>query len=234
MFLGGVNVKKILVADDEALIRRLVRDFLKKAGYETVEAIDGNDAVAKFLSHKDIDLVVCDIMMPVLDGWEVCKKIRQTSSIPIIVLTARTQEFDELVSFESGADDFVTKPFSPSVLVKRIEALLRRAQEKPEVNSKDIITIGSLRLNSPAHSFTLDGVELELTIKEYNILEKFVRSPNRIFSRENLLETVWGLDFVGDARTVDSHVSRLKSKLGAFGEEHLKTVYGVGYKIEVN
>lgn len=234
MFLGGVNVKKILVADDEALIRRLVRDFLKKAGYETVEAIDGNDAVAKFLSHKDIDLVVCDIMMPVLDGWEVCKKIRQISSIPIIVLTARTQEFDELVSFESGADDFVTKPFSPSVLVKRIEALLRRAQEKPEVNSKDIITIGSLRLNSPAHSFTLDGVELELTIKEYNILEKFVRSPNRIFSRENLLETVWGLDFVGDARTVDSHVSRLKSKLGAFGEEHLKTVYGVGYKIEVN
>ncbi len=227
-------MKKILVADDEALIRRLVCDFLKKAGYETVEAVDGLDAISKFSVHKDIALVVCDIMMPGVDGWEVCKKIRQTSSIPIVVLTARTQEFDELVSFESGADDFVTKPFSPSVLVKRVEALLRRAQDKPDVNSKDIITIGPLRLNSPAHSFTLDGVELELTIKEYNILEKFVRSPNRIFSRENLLETVWGMDFVGDARTVDSHVSRLKSKLGAFGEEHLKTVYGVGYKIEVN
>ncbi len=227
-------MSKILIADDEALIRRLVCDFLKNSGYETVEAVDGLDAIEKFKANSDISLVVCDIMMPELDGWEVVKKIRETSSVPIIVLTARTQEFDEIVSFESGADDFVTKPFSPTILVKRIQALLKRADAKPAENSNDIITVDNLVLNIPAHSVTLSGRELDLTIKEYNILLKLMKSPGRIYSRDNLLDDIWGLDFTGDARTVDSHVARLRTKLGVWGENHLKTVYGAGYKIEVN
>ena len=227
-------MSKILIADDEALIRRLVCDFLKNSGYETVEAVDGLDAIEKFKANSDISLVVCDIMMPELDGWEVVKKIRETSSVPIIVLTARTQEFDEIVSFESGADDFVTKPFSPTILVKRIQALLKRADAKTAENSNDIITVDNLVLNIPAHSVTLSGRELDLTIKEYNILLKLMKSPGRIYSRDNLLDDIWGLDFTGDARTVDSHVARLRTKLGVWGENHLKTVYGAGYKIEVN
>lgn len=227
-------MSKILIADDEALIRRLVCDFLKNSGYETVEAVDGLDAIEKFKANSDISLVVCDIMMPEMDGWEVVKKIRETSSVPIIVLTARTQEFDEIVSFESGADDFVTKPFSPTILVKRIQALLKRADAKPAENSNDIITVDNLTLNIPAHSVTISSRELDLTIKEYNILLKLMKSPGRIYSRDNLLDDIWGLDFTGDARTVDSHVARLRTKLGVWGENHLKTVYGAGYKIEVN
>ncbi len=227
-------MSKILIADDEALIRRLVCDFLKNSGYETVEAVDGLDAIEKFKANSDISLVVCDIMMPEMDGWEVVKKIRETSSVPIIVLTARTQEFDEIVSFESGADDFVTKPFSPTILVKRIQALLKRADAKPAENSNEVITIDNLTLNIPAHSVTISSRELDLTIKEYNILLKLMKSPGRIYSRDNLLDDIWGLDFTGDARTVDSHVARLRTKLGVWGENHLKTVYGAGYKIEVN
>ena len=227
-------MSKILIADDEALIRRLVCDFLKNSGYETVEAVDGLDAIEKFKANSDISLVVCDIMMPEMDGWEVVKKIRETSSVPIIVLTARTQEFDEIVSFESGADDFVTKPFSPTILVKRIQALLKRADAKPAENSNEVITIDNLTLNIPAHSVTISSRELDLTIKEYNILLKLMKSPGRIYSSDNLLDDIWGLDFTGDARTVDSHVARLRTKLGVWGENHLKTVYGAGYKIEVN
>jgi DNA-binding response OmpR family regulator len=226
-------VPKILVADDEALIRRLVGDFLKKSGYDVIEAADGKEAVLKFRETKDISLVVCDIMMPEMDGWEVCREIRRTSNVPIIVLTARTQEFDELVSFESGADDFVTKPFSPTVLVKRIEALLKRAARETHSISSDAITIDGLVLNTAAHTVTLSGRELELTIKEYGILERLMRNPERLFSRDKLLDDIWGVDFEGDPRTVDSHVARLRVKLGEWGELHLKTVYGAGYKIEV-
>lgn len=227
-------MKKILVADDEARIRRLVCDFLKNAGYETVEADNGKEAIDKFTSSGDIDLVICDIMMPEADGWEVCRKIRETSSIPVLMLTARSQEFDELRSFESGADDFVTKPFSPVILVKRVEALLKRSQNAtPSSSQKEIIAINSLVIDIPAHKITLDGITLELTVKEHNILVKLAGNPGRIYSREQLLDSIWGVDFVGDARTVDSHVARLRTKLGSWGETHLKTVYGVGYKIEV-
>lgn len=226
-------MKRILVADDEARIRRLVCDFLKNAGYETLEAFDGRDAIEKFFSSDSIDLVVCDIMMPEYDGWEVCKKIRETSSVPILVLTARSQEFDELMSFESGADDYVTKPFSPVVLVKRIEALLKRSQGKTAPSSKDIISIDSLVIDIPAHTVSYNGSHIELTIKEHKILIKLSENPGRIYSREQLLDSIWGVDFVGDPRTVDSHVARLRTKLGLWGENHLKTVYGVGYKIEV-
>ncbi len=226
-------MKRILIADDEARIRRLVCDFLKIAGYETVEAVDGKDAIEKFFSIGNIDLVVCDIMMPEYDGWEVSKKIRESSSVPILVLTARSQEFDELMSFESGADDYVTKPFSPSVLVKRIEALLKRSQGRTAPASGEIISIDGLVIDIPAHTVTNSGVSVDLTIKEHNILIKLASNTGRIYSREQLLDSIWGVDFVGDPRTVDSHVARLRTKLGSWGEAHLKTVYGVGYKIEV-
>ncbi len=226
-------MKRILIADDEARIRRLVCDFLKNAGFETVEAVDGKDAIEKFFSAGTFDLVVCDIMMPEYDGWEVCKKIRESSSVPILVLTARSQEFDELMSFESGADDYVTKPFSPVVLVKRAEALIKRSQAKTVQNSDEIIMIDGLIIDLPAHTVTANGSSVELTIKEHNILVKLSSNPGRIYSREQLLDSIWGVDFIGDPRTVDSHVARLRTKLGPWGEAHLKTVYGVGYKIEV-
>lgn len=224
-------MKKILVADDEARIRRLVCDFLKNAGFETVEAADGNEAINNFFECGDIDLVICDIMMPGADGWEVCRKIRESASVPFLMLTARSQEFDELMSFESGADDFVTKPFSPSVLVKRVEALLKRSESK-KADSSDIIRLDGLAVDIPAHSVSLGGETLDLTIKEYGILVKLISNINRIFSRDSLLDDVWGIDFEGDHRTVDSHVARLRTKLGSWGETHLKTVYGAGYKIE--
>ncbi len=224
---------KILIADDEALIRRLVRDFLNKAGYETVEAVNGLDAIEIFSNTKDIDLVICDIMMPEADGWEVCKKIRETSSVPLLMLTARSQEFDELMSFESGADDFVTKPFSPTILVKRVEALLKRASASKSSNSEDIIEIDGLVINLPAHTVVLNGNSVELTIKEHNILVKLAANKGRIYSRDRLLDDIWGIDFAGDPRTVDSHVARLRTKLGLWGDTYLKTVYGAGYKIEV-
>lgn len=227
-------MSRILVADDEALIRRLVCDFLKNSGYETVEAVDGRDAIEKFAADKNISLVVCDIMMPEVDGWEVCREIRKTSSVPIIVLTARSQEFDEIASFESGADDFVTKPFSPTVLTKRIQALLKRAESSSAVSNSDIIEIDGLVLNIPGHSVTLNGKDLELTIKEYNLLLKFLKNPGRIFSRDALIDDIWGIDFEGDSRTVDSHIARLRTKLGEWSDNHFRSVYGAGYKIEVN
>ena len=226
-------MKKILVADDEARIRRLVCDFLKNSGYETVEAVDGKDAVEKFFACGDISLVICDIMMPEADGWEVCSKIRESSTVPFLMLTARSQEFDELRSFESGADDFVTKPFSPVVLVKRVEALLKRTQNTSATKPKDIISISGLIIDIPAHKITINGEALELTVKEHNILVKLAGNTGRIYSREQLLDSIWGVDFIGDPRTVDSHVARLRTKLGIWGETHLRTVYGVGYKIEV-
>ncbi len=226
-------MKRILVADDEARIRRLVCDFLKNAGYETIEAVDGKEAIEKFFSVGSIDLVICDIMMPEADGWEVTRKIRESSSVPILVLTARSQEFDELMSFESGADDYVTKPFSPGVLVKRVEAILKRSKPSQTEND-DVISIDGLVIDIPAHTVTNNLAPVELTIKEHNILVKLAKSHGRIFSREQLLDSIWGIDFVGDPRTVDSHVARLRTKLGEWGEAHLKTVYGVGYKIEVD
>ncbi len=227
-------MKKILIADDEARIRRLVCDFLRSKEYETIEAADGTEAISLFRSEENIDLVICDIMMPGADGWEVCKKIRETSSVPILMLTARSQEFDELMSFESGADDFVTKPFSPTVLVKRVEALLKRSEGKSSASSDEIINISGLTIDIPGHVVTNNGSQVELTIKEHNILVKLASNTGRIFSREQLLDDIWGFDFTGDPRTVDSHVARLRTKLGSWGDEHLKTVYGVGYKIEVS
>ena len=224
-------MERILVADDEQKIRKLVGDFLKKSGYDVIEAEDGDDAFRLFqLNKNDISLMILDIMMPGLNGWEVCRKVRETSDIPVIMLTARSEEFDILTGYENGADDYVTKPFSPGVLVKRVEALLRRVGGGSSVISEK--TVSKLVFNDEAHEVRLEGKEVDLTLKEYKILKKFLESLGRVFSREQLLDSIWGFDFSGDIRTVDSHVARLRTKLGEWGNKHLKTVYGIGYKIE--
>ena len=224
-------MKKIIVADDEARIRRLVCDFLASEGYEPLEANDGDVALELFAAHDDIAAIILDVMMPNIDGWETCKRIRKTSNVPRLMLTARSEEFDELVGFEVGADDYVTKPFSPSVLMKRIAALIRRSSGEAQ-NPSETTTLDGLTADETAHVITLDNHALELTLKEYNILLKLLSSVGRVFSREQLLDDIWGYDYAGDIRTVDSHVARLRTKLGKWGETHLKTVYGIGYKIE--
>lgn len=226
-------MKKIIVADDEMRIRKLVGDFLKREGYEPVEAENGQQALDIYESQKDdVALLILDIMMPEYNGWEVCRKIRESSDVPIILLTARSEEFDELTGYEAGADDYVTKPFSPSVLMKRVAALLRRCDGTAKTRNGK--SISNLIINEEAHEVHLNGTELELTLKEYNILLKLMENPGRVYSREQLLDSIWGYDYVGDIRTVDSHVARLRTKLGEWGIKHLKTVYGIGYKIEEN
>lgn len=222
-------MKKILVADDEELIMNLVFDFLRRDGYEPLSATDGEEALEVFNANPDIALVILDIMMPKIDGWEVCRTIRQTSSVPVIMLTARSQEFDELTGFEAGADDYVTKPCSPSVLMKRVAALLKRDSGKAV---STVFQIGDLKLDAEAHDVWLNGSSVMLTLKEYSILYKLISNPGRVFSREQLLDNIWGFDFDGDMRTVDSHVARLRTKLGEWGSKHIKTIYGTGYKIE--
>ena len=222
-------MKKIIVADDEQLIRKLVCDFLKKEGYETLEAEDGSEAVELFKANPDCKLMILDIMMPEIDGWEVCRIIRKSSDVPIILLTARSQEFDQLTGFEAGADDYVTKPFSPSVLVKRVEALLKRKGYDPETGK---IFLDTLVLDKQAHSVTLADKQISLTLKEFELLEKLMSSLDRVFSREQLLDDIWGYTYEGDTRTVDSHLARLRTKLGEWGERHIITVYGLGYKLD--
>lgn len=224
-------MERIIVADDEQKIRKLVGDFLRKSGYNVLEAEDGDEAYALYNDNKSsVSLLILDIMMPGLNGWEVTRRIRETSDVPIILLSARSEEFDVLTGYENGADDYVTKPFSPGILVKRVEALLRRSNQNAAAQNEK--QLSDLVFNDKAHEVRLDGKEIDLTLKEYNILKKFLEAPGRVFSREQLLDSVWGFDFTGDVRTVDSHVARLRTKLGEWGNKHLKTVYGIGYKIE--
>ena len=223
-------MKKIIVADDERHIRRLVCDFLTNEGYEALDAADGDAALELFRRNRDTAALILDVMMPNMDGWAVCREIRKTSSVPILLLTARSEEFDQLMGFEVGADDYVTKPFSPSVLMKRVAVLLRHAESAAVSDRQN--ELDSLRVDEAAHVVTLDGRALELTLKEYKILLKLLSSVGRVFTREQLLDDIWGLDYEGDARTVDSHVARLRTKLGDWGSRHLKTVYGTGYKID--
>ena len=227
-------MSKILIADDEQLIRRLESDFLKKAGHEVLEAEDGEQALRVFKSNPDIALVMLDIMMPGLDGWEVCREIRKTSSVPVMLVSARAQDFDQITGFEAGADDYVTKPFSPAVLVKRVDALIKRAgaEERNSSGGKKELVFGELTIRPEAHEVLLCGGITELTLKEYNILIKLASAPGRVFTREQLLDEIWGMDYFGDIRTVDSHVARLRTKLGSWGADNIKTVYGTGYKIE--
>lgn len=226
-------MSKILVADDEQLIRKLIGDCLKKEGHEVIEAENGSVALKMFERNKDTDLALLDIMMPEVDGWEVCRRIREKSGIPIILVSARAQDFDQIMGFESGADDYVTKPFSLAVLMHRIDALLERGN-KPSKSSaeKGDVALGSLLIKPTAHEVILDGERVELTLKEFKVLLKLCSSPGRVYSRDNLLDELWGIDYAGENRTVDSHVARLRTKLGKWGEEHIKTVYGTGYKAD--
>ncbi len=222
-------MSKIIVADDEQLIRKLLGDFLRKENHTVLEAEDGEKAIELFKKNPDTGLLILDIMMPEIDGWEVCRKIRRISDVPVMMLTARSQDFDQITGFEAGADDYVTKPFSPAVIVKRVEALLRRKSANRAENSNNY---WGLAIDPSAHEIRIDGKEVELTLKEFKILEMLLSSVGRAYSREQLLDSVWGFDYFGDTRTVDSHVARLRTKLGSWGESHLKTVYGVGYKIQ--
>lgn len=222
--------KKILIADDEERIVKLVSDFLNAAGYETVSAADGREALEVFSANPDIKLAVIDIMMPEIDGWEVTREIRKQSNIPVIMLSARAEEFDLLTGFESGIDEYVTKPFSPAVLVKRVDALLKRSSGQPL--SGDEVKRG-LVIDNDAFTAYIDGTALELTLKEFELLSYLYENAGRVLTRDQLLNAIWGYDYLGDSRTVDSHIARLRTKLGDYGVSHLKTIYGMGYKLDI-
>ena len=225
---------KILIADDEELIRKLIGDCLTKNGHTILEAEDGEKAIELFNSNPDINLAMLDIMMPEIDGWQVCRKIRETSGIPVILVSARSQDFDQIMGFESGADDYVTKPFSLAVLVRRVESLLQRGGVQiPTKAKKDTedIEIDGLIIKPVAHEVLINNNPIELTLKEFNILSKMCKHQGRVYSRDKLLDEIWGLDYVGDIRTVDSHVARLRTKLGEWGNKNIVTIYGTGYKV---
>ncbi|WP_455720805.1 response regulator transcription factor [Agathobacter sp.] len=221
---------KILVVDDESRMRKLVRDFLVREGYEVLEAGDGEEALDIFYADKDISLLVLDVMMPKLDGWEVCRQIRKTSKVPIIMLTAKGDEQDELNGFEIGADEYISKPFSPKILVARVTALLRRANKIGE--AADITEAGGIVMDKTAHTVSIDGQMIDLSVKEFELLDYFMSNAGIALSRERILDSVWSYDYFGDARTIDTHVKKLRSKMGEKGD-YIKTVWGMGYKFEV-
>lgn len=219
---------KILVVDDESRMRKLVRDFLVKSHYEVVEASDGEEALTLFFEKNDIDLVILDVMMPKMDGWQVCREIRAYSKVPIIMLTAKSDERDELLGFELGVDEYISKPFSPKILVARVEAILRRTGSAA---AEMIVEAGGIRLDKQAHSVTVEGKTIDLSYKEFELLAYFMENKGIALSREKILNSVWNYDYFGDARTIDTHVKKLRSKMGAKGEL-IKTIWGMGYKFE--
>lgn len=221
---------KILVVDDESRMRKLVRDFLVRQNYEVLEAGDGEDALDIFYEDKDIALIILDVMMPKMNGWEVCKEIRETSKVPIIMLTAKSDESDELMGFDLGVDEYISKPFSPKILVARVEAILRRANKIGA--AAENISIGGIVLDKAAHMVTIDGERIELSFKEFELLSYFMENAGIALSREKILNHVWNYDYFGDARTIDTHVKKLRSKMGAKGD-YIKTIWGMGYKFEV-
>ena len=220
---------KILVVDDEVRMRKLVKDFLSIKGFTVLEAGDGEEAVDLFFAQKDISLIILDVMMPKMDGWEVLKTIRKYSKIPVIMLTARSEERDELQGFSLGVDEYISKPFSPKILVARVEAILRRSN----VAVSEITSVGGISIDKAAHQVTIDGKEIELSFKEFELLSYFVENQGIALSREKILNNVWNYDYFGDARTIDTHVKKLRSKMGEKGE-YIKTIWGMGYKFEVS
>lgn len=218
---------KILVADDESRMRKLVKDFLIKSNFEVLEAEDGSQALDLFYATKDIALIILDVMMPKMDGFEVCREIRQTSQVPIIMLTAKGDERDELQGFQLGVDEYITKPFSPKILVARVEALLRRTNQAEET---ELLEYGGIVVDKTAHSVTIDGKPIDLSFKEFELLTYFMENKGIALSREKILNHVWNYDYFGDARTIDTHVKKLRSKLGDKGDL-IKTIWGVGYKM---
>ncbi|MGN0372833.1 MAG: response regulator transcription factor [Enterocloster sp.] len=224
-----MNGLKILVVDDEARMRKLVKDFLVNKGFTVIEAGDGEEAVDIFFAQKDISLILLDVMMPKMDGWEVLKTIRKFSQVPVIMLTARSEERDELQGFALGVDEYISKPFSPKILVARVDAILRRSNAV----SSDILSIGGIRVDKAAHQVTIDNREIELSFKEFELLCYFMENQGIALSREKILNNVWNYDYFGDARTIDTHVKKLRSKMGEKGD-YIKTIWGMGYKFEVS
>ena len=220
---------KILVVDDESRMRKLVKDFLVRQGYTVLEAADGMEAMDYFYEDKDIALIILDVMMPKMDGWQVCREIRMHSKVPIIMLTARSEERDELQGFDLGVDEYISKPFSPKILVARVEAILRRTQGN---GNTDEISAGGIVVDKAAHTVMSDGSPVDLSFKELDLLTYFIENQGIALSREKILNNVWNYDYFGDARTIDTHVKKLRSKLGDKGE-YIKTIWGMGYKFEV-
>ncbi len=221
---------KILVVDDESRMRKLVRDFLVKQDFEVLEAGDGEAALDVFYQEKNIAMMILDVMMPKMNGWEVCREVRENSKVPIIMLTAKGDESDELMGFELGVDEYISKPFSPKILVARVEAILRRANKLMEGQA---VETGGIIIDKAAHLVTVDGTRVELSYKEFELLSYFVENQGIALSREKILNHVWNYDYFGDARTIDTHVKKLRSKMGAKGD-YIKTIWGMGYKFEVS
>lgn len=219
---------KLLVVDDESRMRKLVKDFLTKENYLVLEAENGEMAVDAFYENKDIALIILDVMMPKMDGWQVCKEIRKYSNVPIIMLTAKGDERDELMGFELGVDEYISKPFSPKILVARVGAVLRRANALEEGS----LMVGGIEINKEAHEVSIDGQNIDLSFKEFELLSYFIANQGVALSRERILNNVWNYDYFGDARTIDTHVKKLRSKMGEKGE-YIKTIWGMGYKFEV-
>ena len=224
-----MDTLKILVVDDESRMRKLVKDFLTKKNFQVLEAGNGEEAMDIFYEEKDIALIILDVMMPKMDGWEVCREIRKNSKVPIIMLTARSDERDELLGFDLGVDEYISKPFSPKILVARVEAILRRTGQN---NPEDVISAGGIVIDKAAHLATVDGKPMELSFKEFELLTYFLENQGIALSREKILNNVWNYDYFGDARTIDTHVKKLRSKLGEKGD-YIKTIWGMGYKFEV-
>lgn len=222
--------RKILIVDDEERMRKLVRDFLVKKNFAVVEAADGSEALDLFFADSEISLVILDVMMPKLDGFACAKEIRAYSKVPIIMLTAKGQERDELQGFEIGVDEYISKPFSPKVLVARVEAILRRTGKEPD---EELLEAGGVVLNRSAHTVTIDGQNVDLSYKEFELLSYFMENRGIALSRETILDHVWNYDYFGDTRTIDTHVKKLRSKMGEKGEL-IKTIWGMGYKFETN
>lgn len=225
-----MDTLKILVVDDESRMRKLVKDFLTKKNFQVLEAGNGEEAMDIFYAEKDIALIILDVMMPKMDGWEVCREIRKNSKVPIIMLTARSDERDELLGFDLGVDEYISKPFSPKILVARVEAILRRTGQN---NPEEIVSAGGIVIDKAAHLATVDGKPMELSFKEFELLTYFLENQGIALSREKILNSVWNYDYFGDARTIDTHVKKLRSKMGDKGE-YIKTVWGMGYKFEVD
>lgn len=225
-----MNKLKILVVDDESRMRKLVKDFLTMQGYEVMEAADGSEAVDLYFANQDIALIILDVMMPKMDGWQVCREIREYSKVPIIMLTARADERDELQGFQLGVDEYISKPFSPKILVARVEAILRRTNQ---FNEDEVLVCADVVLDKSAHVVTIQGKPIDLSFKEFELLNYFMENKGIALSREKILNSVWNYDYFGDARTIDTHVKKLRSKLGPCGEM-IKTVWGMGYKFSEN
>ena len=221
--------RKILVVDDESRMRKLVRDFLVKQNFEVLEAGDGEEALDVFYKNKDIALIILDVMMPKMTGWDVCREIRESSRTPIIMLTAKSEESDELLGFELGVDEYISKPFSPKILVARVSAILRRSGKAPEEGK--LLSIGGIVIDQTAHTVTVDGRQIELSFKEFELLTYFMENEGIALSREKILNHVWNYDYFGDARTIDTHVKKLRAKIGEKGD-YIKTIWGMGYKFE--